>query len=419
MTAYPLVPSPPPDGSRIRVLFLDNSFRFGGAIISLADLVRQLPSEGIDPVVMSGQPPDVLARLFPAVPWLSVRWPLSWVDSDPFIGKSGERNVESLHPVARLMRSAYWMVRGELRPALQIRRVARLHHTHLIHLNNNAESQAAGSIAAKLLAVPCVAHKRGKPSPADRSIRLRLALPDLHIGISTAVSEGLLANGVSADRLRTIHNPVDLEGFSPGPPPAALRESLGIPVGRQVVGLFGRIVPFKGVLEFVRAFKLVADRIPEATALIVGDRSDGPAEYEAAVHRLVADLELTERVVMTGFRDDVASLYRLCDVLTLTSLGEEGFGRVLVEAMATGVPVVASASGGPLDIVRDSIDGFLRDPRDPAAFASAIISIFTDDGMQARMGKMARARAVDAFSSPSHARQVADAYRDLLSSRRR
>lgn len=314
----------------------------------------------------------------------------------------------------RLLRSAYWAIRGELRPAFRFREIGRQYRVHLVHLNNSPHSQIAAALAAPLLGVPCVAHSRGVPEVAGVSDRLRNRLPDLHIGISSAVTARLLANGVAAARVRTIHNPVNLEQFSPGEPPQTLREEMRIPTTCRVIGLFGRIVPFKGVLEFLRAFAVVVRTVPSAVALIVGDRSDGPAEYERQVRALIDELDLGAHVIMAGFRRDVAELLKLCDVLALTSLGDEGFGRVLVEAMACGVPVVATNSGGPLDIVRDGVDGYLRDPRDTMAFANALTVLLASDEVRAQFAARARARAVDHFSSRAHAEQVVDTYRSLL-----
>lgn len=404
--------SPAPD--TIRVLFVDNSFEFGGAILSLADLVGRLPEFGVEPVVVSAQPADALTRLFPNAAFRSQRIPMSWVDPDPFVGTGGAEAAARLSRPIRLLRGVYWTVRGEVRPALRFRELGRQHRVHLVHLNNSPRSQTAAAIAARLLGVPCVAHSRGVPGIATGTDRLRYALPDLHIGISTAVTARLQINGVPASKVRTIHNPVNLDHFTPGEPPSALREEMGISPTRRVIGLFGRIVPFKGVLEFLRAFAVVVRSVPSATALIVGDRSDGPAEYEMQVRALIGELGLGNHVVMPGFRQDVADLLRLCDVLALTSLGDEGFGRVLVEAMACGVPVVATNSGGPLDIVREGVDGHLRDPRDTAAFADALIALLGNDEERAQFGARARIHAVHHFSSHAHAEQVARAYRTLL-----
>lgn len=396
-----------------KVLFVDNSFTFGGAILSLSEIARQLPTLGIDPVVISGQPKDVLERLFGEVPCHSIQFPLPWIDGDPFVGRRREREPRDLGPLARWGRSLYWVFSGELKQTATIAGIARRCRADVIHLNNSARSQTGGALAARLLGIPCVSHMRGRFTGTWRSNSWRLSLPDHHVAISSTVEASLLDAGVPEDRISVIHNSVDLEQFQPGLPKTGLRESLGLSASASVVGIFGRIVPFKGVREFLRAFAVVIARGIDAQALVVGDRSDGPVDYVRDVHRLVKDLGLSERVVFTGFRSDVADLLRLCDVVAMPSLGDEGFGRTLVEAMAVSVPVVASNHGGPLDIVRDGVDGFLRDPREPEAFGHAFASLLEDDRMRRTMGEAARERALEAFSSSAQAHAYAQLYRRL------
>lgn len=402
-----------PRGRRIRVLFVDNSFTFGGAIQSLSEVTRYLPAHRVDPIVVSGQPEEVLSRLFPDVPRYSVQFPLPWIDGDPFLGPDRTREASELGPVMRWTRSLYWAFRGELNQAATITRIAMRHRADIIHLNNSARSQTGGALAARALGIPCISHMRGSFNGAWRSNRLRMAVPHHHVAISDAVEATLLNTGLPKDRISVIHNAVDVEVFQPAPAKSGLRESVGLTPSSKVIGVFGRIVPFKGILEYLRAFALVTARGVDVQTLVVGDPSDGPVDYLREVHGLARELGLSERVLFTGFRSDIPDLLRLCDIVAMPSVGEEGFGRTLVEAMAVGVPVVASDYGGPLDVVRDGVDGLLRDPNDPRSFAQAMTSLIEDDRMRRAMGLAGRRRVLDTFSSTAQAAKLARLYRNV------
>lgn len=403
----------PPD-AKCRVLFVDNTFTFGGAIVSLSHLVRGLDALGVESVVVSGQPPETLERLFPTASTHSIELHLPWIH-DPVPDGSGEDGSGARGrpgPVARLTRSVYWLVRGDLAPALRLARIGRREKVTLVHLNNNG-MQTDGALAAKLLRVPCVAHNRGFPETPALSTRARAALATHHIGVSDAVCDALELHGVPPERRTTVHDAIDVDRFPDGPPPDGLRDSLGIPPAAPVIGFFGRVIPWKGVLEFVEIVDTVLEERPDARGIVVGDASDGPPEYTARVRRRIETLGLTERIHMLGFRQDLPALYRLCDVVAHTSVQPEPFGMVIIEAMASGTPVVAADRGGPPEIVRDGVDGFLADPSDTRTFAGRLSALLHDAELRDRMGGEARSRVARDFTKERYAREVRAVYDEV------
>jgi glycosyltransferase involved in cell wall biosynthesis len=187
-----------------------------------------------------------------------------------------------------------------------------------------------------------------------------------------------------------------------------------VPEGVPVFGLFGRIVPWKGVREYVDAAAIVLEALPEARALVVGSRSDGEAGYADAVRRRAQELGLADRVLFLGFRPDVAELMRLCDVVVHASLIPEPFGLVVVEALATGTPVVAADRGGPTDIIEPGESGFLVDPHDAAAMAGAVLRLLRDSAEARRMGEAGAVRIAERFSARRSADGVFRLYARLL-----
>jgi glycosyltransferase involved in cell wall biosynthesis len=135
--------------------------------------------------------------------------------------------------------------------------------------------------------------------------------------------------------------------------------------------------------------------------------------YVAGLRARIAREGLEDRVSWLGERDDVPELVRALDVLLLPS-SEEPFGRVLVEAMALEVPVLATRVGGPPEIVRDGSEGFLLDPGEPAAWAAAAARIAADPQLARRLGRAGRERALAAFGLDRHAAAITAVYHEIV-----
>jgi glycosyltransferase involved in cell wall biosynthesis len=145
--------------------------------------------------------------------------------------------------------------------------------------------------------------------------------------------------------------------------------------GPPVVGMVSRIAPWKGQHVFLQAAAEVAARRPEVRFRIVGAPLFGEEGYLRVLQRLAAAGPLAGRVEFTGFVADTRAAYEQLTVAVAASVTPEPFGNVIVEAMARGLPVVAPAEGGPVEILTDGVDGLLVPPRDPAALAAAILRL--------------------------------------------
>ena len=180
---------------------------------------------------------------------------------------------------------------------------------------------------------------------------------------------------------------------------AALRERLGIPAGRPVAGIVGRLQPWKGQDRFLAALAELRRRGRGVHGLLVGGDAYGRSpEYAAELERMIGQLGLSGRVTMTGQVDDAVPYLELMDVAVNVSEGEP-FGIVLLEAMAAGVPVVAVAKGGPLDIVEPGVTGLLIESGEPRPLADAIESLLADGKGRAAMAAAGSRRARERFSA--------------------
>jgi len=211
---------------------------------------------------------------------------------------------------------------------------------------------------------------------------------DRIIAISDAVADFLRTNaGLPADKIERIHYGIDPSPYDPSAVPPSRRAD-GDPLKRPTIGVVARLAPQKGHRVLFDALPAVRDAFPNVVARLIGhEELSTAAELRAnATERGVADL-----VRFEGFRADIPQVMADLDVFVLPSLWE-GFGLVLVEAMAAGRPVVASAVGPIPEIVVNGETGLLVPPGDPAALAGAIVRLLRDPDRAAAMGRAGRTR---------------------------
>jgi phosphatidylinositol alpha-mannosyltransferase len=233
-------------------------------------------------------------------------------------------------------------------------------------------------------------------SPALRRVARRLA-------VSVAVSEraaSFVRTRVGGS-FRVIPNGVDLERWERAEP-----ADLG-PAGRRIL-FVGRLHERKGFPTLVSAFSILAAERDDVRLVVAGDGED-----RTAIERLPAAVR--DRVMMLGAvrNEDLPPVHAACDVFAAPSVGGESFGMILVEAMAAGLPVVASDIPGYDEVVADGIDGLLVPPRAPVSLAEAIGRVLDDGALAARVGEAARARA-RRFDWSVVTEELEEAYRDAI-----
>ncbi len=276
-----------------------------------------------------------------------------------------------------------------------------------------SKAQLYVSAAARLARVPSVWCQHGMPSRRDALERLATALPTRGIIVpsrSVAHAQERLRPRRS---VRVVNPGVDLRRFDPDamPPPSTVRDRLGLPVDGPVVGMVARLQHWKGVHVLVNAVPQVLEGHPELRCVVVG--GDHPLEpgYRSELERLIDAQGLSEHVVLAGRQDDVRPWLQAMDIVVHASENEP-FGLVLLEAMALGKPVIAAASGGPTEIIRDSIDGVLIPHGDDAVLADELSALLADADRRRRLGRAAQERA-SAFSSRSYAERFTEVVREL------
>ncbi len=227
------------------------------------------------------------------------------------------------------------------------------------------------------------------------------------IAISENVARHMIDDfGVPPERVRLIPRGVELERFPWREP---LREP---PQGEWHVSCIGRISPIKGHRDLIRAFDIVAKSFPRARLSIVGKASGQHEGYVRELQAMVSRLGLEGKVEFTGHESDVARYLTQVDLVVLASTAQEAFGRVLIEAGAAGVPVVATRVGGVVEVVVDRKTGLLVPPSDPMSLSVAITTLLKDRALAAELAKAARRRVESLYPLGRMVQQTLEVYQE-------
>ena len=230
---------------------------------------------------------------------------------------------------------------------------------------------------------------------------------DIMLCISHAVREWLVGRGVPQDKARVIHYGIEPEKFSE--PRVNLREQRGLN-DNALVGSIGRLEPRKGHDLLIQAMPELCMRVPSARLLIAGH---DPCGYGVTLRRLIDRLGLGEKVRLVGFQTDVVSFLNALDVFAFAS-SSEGFGQVVIEAMAAGKPVITSKIAPLTEIVADGETGLLVESGSPQSFASAIAQLLIDPMERHRMGARGRERVTKCFTAERMTQETLLLYENLL-----
>jgi glycosyltransferase involved in cell wall biosynthesis len=277
------------------------------------------------------------------------------------------------------------------------------------------KADLVGRPAARIAGIPVVAVSRGwtgenfKVRWYDRIDRLFLHRMDRVVCVSERQAEKVRAAGVHDFKVRVIRNAARPDAFRDSDP--AMRrhmESLFPRSGSRIVLMAGRLSPDKGFHVLIDAIPAVLAKAPDARFIICGD---GVQRHE--LERQVVSLGLKDVVVFAGFRNDLDSWMPNADLFVLPSF-TEGLPNVLLEAHASGVPVVATAVGGSPELVVDGETGWLVPPGVRPALAAGMIRLLCDDSRRRQMGLAAQARVREHFTFEVQARGYLELFDDLM-----
>jgi L-malate glycosyltransferase len=383
----------------VRVLYVNHTATVSGGERSLLDLLTALPAT-VSPVLAS--PEGELASLARE----------RGVPVETIHGTAGSLRLHPLHTSRALAEMAL--------AARQVRRLAARSGAELVHANSIRAGIVCGLGRG---AAPSLVHVRDclPPGPlSTATMRLIAATATVVLANSRYTARSVLASAPAA-RVEVVYNAVDLARFDPERVDReSVRAGLGAGPACFLLGVVAQLTPWKGQDTAIRTLAALREAGVDARLLLIGtarftDRATryDNQSYVAELRTLATSLGVGERISWLGERDDVPQLIGALDLLLLPSW-EEPFGRAVIEAMALGVPVLATDRGGPAEILEGGRGGLLLPPREASAWARAARELAADPARRARIGEEGRQRAAGEFGLGPHGAAVAALYERVL-----
>lgn len=370
---------------KLKILFLDQSGKPGGAELCLLDIVKPYRDRCMVGLFADGGFKDLLQQQQIPVRVLT--------------GQALKVNKDS-----GLLQGASSL--GQLLPL--IARVAKIAREYDIIYANTQKALVVGAIASLFSRRPLVYHLHDILSSEHFSqTNLRLAVTfanraSLVIANSQASQIAFLTAGGNPKLVHVVYNGFAPQLYQQPMSPAQTRQELGIE-GKFVVGHFSRLAPWKGQHVLLEALT----QCPEVTAIFVGDALFGEQDYKQQLHQQVIELGLERRVQFLGFRSDVVSLMTACDLVAHTSIAAEPFGRVIVEAMLCSRPVVATQAGGAIELVETGKTGWLVASGNAKQLAEIINTCYQQPELAHAIAHQAQISASQRFELNEINRQIA------------
>ncbi len=366
------------DRGPLRVMFVLSSMPVGGAETLLVNLVRRMDRERFTPQVCCLQE----------------------------LGPLGEVLSAEIPTFAN-------MIRGKYDPGVLLRlmRLYRQQRVDAVVTVGAGDKMFWGRIAARMAGVPVICsalHSTGWPDVIERPNRWRLLTwwTDAFIGVATQHGRHLIdGEGFPAAKVHVIPNGVDIARFCEPHDRTAVRRALGVSQCTPLVGIVAALRPEKNHALLLNAIAQVRRQVPGAELLIVGD---GP--MRADLEQRASQLGLDEAVHFLGNRPDIPEILAAIDVFVLTSKMEANPVSIL-EAMASGKPVVAPNVGSIAETVSNGETGFLTEPSDEAQVVSRIVQLLRDPTLAESIGQKGRETVTERWSLE----QMVDGYQQLLS----
>lgn len=295
-------------------------------------------------------------------------------------------------------------------------RIVRNESIQLLHTHGYFADIIGGAVA-RLLGIPQVSTCHGFTAPNSK-LRiynfvnvLLLRQCKKVIAVSEAIRANLVKAGIRPSRIKVIENAIEdiQDSATVSQYRKKIRNLLGIAKQENVVGYVGRISPEKGLEHLIEAVCIMNRTGPLCKLLLIGE---GPQEPQ--LRHMIREKGLNDDVLFAGFQEHVEEWLSVLDVFVLPSL-TEGTPMVLLEAMANGIPVVATAVGGIPKIVRSNFNGLLVSPANPEELANGIRTVLSDEPMRTKMAAAAKDTIVARYNLDTWIKKIESVYLSVLS----
>jgi len=306
-----------------------------------------------------------------------------------------------------------------LKPIRQIRDIILQNRIDLVH-SQGARADFFARIAGKIAESPHILCTVAMPvegfdvTPLRKRVyrfidQLSENYVDRFLVVSNALKQSLtLGRGISSERVVRIYNGIEVNEYQPNLKVNNLRNEWGITHAEPLIGAIGRLVWQKGLEHLIQAAAEILAAVPDAWFLVVGK---GP--FRANLQTLARELNISDRIIFTGFRSDIRELLSAIDILVVPSL-LEGFPMITLEAMAMAKPIVATQLPGIKEQISNGVEGILVPPNNSKALGAAVLSILQDKKLASTLGGAARSRVESCFSVEKMVGETEKVYLSVL-----
>ncbi len=363
----------------MKILFLDQSCKPGGAELCLIDIAKPFRDSCLVGLFADGLFRDLLEKQ---------HIPVQVLGTQPIQVRKESSLLQGLSSISSLI-------------PLISQIVQKATEYDLIYANTQ-KALVVGAVASFLCRRPLVYHLHDILS-LDHFSKTNLAIAvtlanaraSLVIANSIASQAAFVAAGGRKELTEVVYNGFEVEFYQSNEDKhQQLKKELGLD-GRFIVGHFSRLSPWKGQHILLEA---LANCPEDVTAIFVGDALFGEQDYAQYLHERVAELGLESRVRFLGFRSDIVQLMSNCDLVAHTSIAPEPFGRVIVEAMLCGRPVIAAEAGGVVELVENAVTGWLVPPGNATLLAEVITSCRNQPEFTGAIARQAQHEACERFN---------------------
>ena len=362
-----------PDNKKIKILFFDYSPIMSGAEYSLLDILQGLKNKSMDYCLLTIHG----SRLVKRTTDMGIK-SMGIILSEKMFYVN--KNDFQKHPFKIIQSFG-----SAVKTVIEIYNILRRGKYDIIY-TNTLKSHILGGIAGKAAGVKVIWHMRDIPIQERPRKVIRFIstfLPDRIIAVSQAVGRQFGGGKVSV-----IHNGIDateMQKKTAQEMPAEIKRITKNTGGGPLIGMVGQIARWKGQDVFLRAAKLLAEKMPQAKFLVIGEALFDEKDFKRELKDFVANNNLQERVIFTGHLENVYPVLKQLDVLVHCSVEPEPFGRVIIEAMALGVPVIATRGGAVEEIIVSGEDGLIVPAGDHHQLAQVVEKILADKPLRSRL----------------------------------
>lgn len=399
-----------------RLLFVENGIGYGGAIICLRHLVRNLDRERFNPMVVTGRTGPQYREIASEADWRHI--PDRHLD---IVGTQRSLNSADWPDKVPGLRFLLNQVLGRLDDVGNfLPFFARLLWTawrfkaDAVHANNEPLCNRAALLVAKVLRIPAICHVRGDLE-GSRLMKWAFGLPDHFIPVSHWVSKNIQTHmEVPEEKVTVIYDGLELDVLDTRADGHLFRSRCGLSDEHFSVGLVGLLIPWKGQEIFLDAAKALKNEIPNLKMLIVGGTPEDCIGYERHLRERVAAEALDDVVIFTGHATDMPQVYNGLDVVVSASTSPEPLGTVVIESMAMARPLIGPNHGGAAEMMEHAKTGLLFNPGDANDLAAAIKKFHDQPLLREKLGVAARSHALATFSVERHVQEIQSVYDRFL-----